>query len=135
MRTERFKAMTESVASMTEALLDVATSTAFRLRHRFLTAVVGHQPSQVSGLLEADETYFRESQKGVRGLRRKARARGGKAEATKSEKDLVPVLVGQVRGTRQVTDRVLTAMTADQGGGCPPLRPSASYSSRPDRSP
>ncbi len=96
------------------AELGVATSTAFRLRHRFLRAVVAHQPTHVSGLLEADETYFRESQKGVRGLRRKARARGGKAEATKSKKDLVPVLVGQVRGSHVVTDRVLTAMTADQ---------------------
>jgi transposase-like protein len=96
------------------AELGVATSTAFRLRHRFLTAVVPHQPTNVSGLLEADETYFRESQKGVRGLRRKARARGGKAEATKSKTDLVPVLVGQVRGSHQVVDRVLKAMTADQ---------------------
>jgi transposase-like protein len=94
--------------------LGVATSTAFRLRHRFLTAVVAHQPTQVSGLLEADETYFRHSQKGTRGLARKPRGRGGKTEARESREDLVPVLVGQLRGSHHIVDRVLTAMTADQ---------------------
>ena len=94
--------------------MGAATSTAFRLRHRFLTSVVAHQPTDVSGLLEADETYFRGMKKGTRDLARKPRGRGGKAEATKSKKDLVPVLVGQLRGSHHVVDRVLTAMTADQ---------------------
>ncbi len=44
----------------------MAVSTAFRRRHRFLEAVVGHQPKGVAGFFEADETYFREAQKGSR---------------------------------------------------------------------
>jgi transposase-like protein len=107
-------------------VLDVAVTTAFRLRHRFLESAVTHQPKQVSGLLEADETYFRESQKGSRkpklpgsaALLRKARHRGGKADKSvkgkTSRKDLVPVLVGRLRGQPHVADRVLSAMDAAQ---------------------
>jgi len=96
------------------ATLGVSVSTAFRLRHRFLQAVQAHQPHQVSGLLEADETYFRQSQKGSRKMTRVSRARGGKATPKGSARDLVPVLIGRVRGTHQVSDSVLTAMTAGQ---------------------
>ncbi len=96
------------------AALGVSVSTAFRLRHRFLRAVQAHQPRQVAGLLEADETYFRESQKGSRKLTRLPRERGGKATPKGSARDLVPVLIGRVRGTHQVADSVLTAMTAAQ---------------------
>jgi transposase-like protein len=96
------------------AALGVSVSTAFRLRHRFLQAVQAHQPLQVSGLLEADETYFRQSQKGSRKMTRPSRGRGGKATPKGSARDLVPVLIGRVRGTHQVADCVLTAMTAAQ---------------------
>jgi transposase-like protein len=107
------------------AEMDVAVSTAFRLRHRFLTAVVPHQPLHAAGLLEVDETYFAESLKGSRHLPRKARARG-KSQATKKmpgsaeqqtsrdDKPFVPVLVGQVRGTHVVADHVLTEMNTAQ---------------------
>lgn len=96
------------------AQMGVSVSTAFRLRHRFLQGVVEHQPAQVAGILETDETYFRESQKGSRHLTRPARARGGKATAKGAPKDLVPVLVSRLRGQRHVADRVLKTMTADQ---------------------
>lgn len=78
------------------AALGASVSTAFRLRHRFLHAVQAHQPLQVSGLLEADETYFRQSQKGSRKMTRPSRDRGGKATPKGSERDLVPVLIGRV---------------------------------------
>lgn len=106
--------------------LGVANSTAFRLRHRFLAGVVAHQPVHVEGLLEADETYFRESQKGCRNLLRPegskvprlARHHGGFPEkgpkGAGSHKDMVPVLIGRLRGQQHVADRVLTAMTAIQ---------------------
>ena len=69
--------------------MGVAVSTAFRWRHRFLESVVGHQPKDVTGIFEADETYFRESQKGSRSLKspgdpgktRPARRHGGQGEA------------------------------------------------------
>jgi hypothetical protein len=96
--------------------MGVAVSTAFRRRHRFLEAVVGHQPKGVAGIFEADETYFREAQKGSRHLTRKARKRGGKAIKDKGAKrDLVPVLVGRLRGQPHVADQTLTAMTVVDG--------------------
>lgn len=103
-RDERFFEQGECLAKgMTvreaAAALGVSVSTAFRLRHRFLQAVQAHQPQQVSGLLEADETYFRQSQKGSRKMTRPSRARGGKATPKGSARDLVPVLIGRVRGT------------------------------------
>jgi transposase-like protein len=108
--------------------MGVAVSTAFRWRHRFLESVVGHQPKEVTGIFEADETYFRESQKGSRKLKspedpskpRRARHHGGKPPTkTKgskgaSRKDLVPVLVGRLRGQPYVADQALGAMTIVQ---------------------
>ena len=97
------------------AEMGVAVSTAFRLRHRFLSAVQKHQPTLVAGLMEADETYFRESQKGCRKMKRTPRSRGGAPSKKKGgPRNLIPVLVGKVRGAPYVTDRVLTAMTTDQ---------------------
>jgi transposase-like protein len=93
--------------------LGVAVSTAFRMRHRFLQEVVSHQPHRVAGLLEADETYVRESQKGSRHLTRPARHRGG-ATTKGFSRDLIPVLVGRLRGQSHVVDQVLTAMTIPQ---------------------
>lgn len=95
-------------------VMGVSLGTAFRLRHRFLKAVVAHQATAVTGLVEADETYFRESQKGSRKLARVSRKRGGKAADAEKAKDLVPVLVAKVRGSQAVADKTLTAMTADQ---------------------
>ena len=86
----------------------VCLDTAFRWRHLFLKEVQQHQPSEVIGLLEVDETYFRESQKGSRKMTRPSRARGGKAKGRgRTSKDWVPVLVGRVRGQPYTTDRVL----------------------------
>ncbi len=83
----------------------------FRWRHRFLQGVVPHQPKGVVGLLEVDETYFRESQKGSRKLTRPARYSGGRAKgAGRKAKDWVPVLVGRVRGQPYVVDRVLVKL-------------------------
>lgn len=89
-----------AVGSSRGRRLGVAVSTAFRMRHRFLQEMVQHQPKHVAGLLEADETYVRESQKGNRHLTRPARHRGGAAARAKgAPRDiLVPVLVGRLRG-------------------------------------
>jgi hypothetical protein len=53
----------------------------------------------VSDALEADETYFRQSQKGSSKMTRPSRSRGGKARPKGSARVLVPVLIGRVRGT------------------------------------
>jgi transposase-like protein len=100
--------------------LGVSVSTAFRWRHRFLQEVVAHQPRAVAGLLEADETYLRESRKGSRRLGRPARHRGYKPTSRNKGKkmgwssDLVPVLIGRLRGQPHITDRVLTRMDGEQ---------------------
>ena len=62
--------------------LNIHLSTAHRWRHRFLAAPQAIQPQALTGIAEADETFFLLSFKGQRsGLARPARKRGGKAAA------------------------------------------------------
>lgn len=96
--------------------LGVSLGTALLWRHRFLEAVVAHQPRRVSGLLEADETYIRESQKGSRSMTRPPRARGDK-DADPDHDDLVPVMVTRLRGYPYVSDKVMKAMNKDEAHG------------------
>ena len=82
------------------ARCDVAVSTAFRWRHRFLAAA--RSDSEVlKGILEADETYVLESRKGARGLGRKARRRGGKAKKRGLSREQVPVLMAATGAGRR----------------------------------
>jgi transposase-like protein len=99
----------------------VAVSTAFRWRHRFLRAAKTAQPSQLGGIVEADETFFRRSFKGSRQWKRpkpdaakptrKARHRGtASGKRGTSLDELVPVLI--VRGRQGATgDAVLADLT------------------------
>ncbi|WP_198117306.1 IS1595 family transposase [Massilia rhizosphaerae] len=57
----------------------VHRTTSFRWRHRFVPGAMRDRPSTLSAIVEADETYRLESQKGSRHLTRKARKRGGAA--------------------------------------------------------
>jgi len=54
-------------------------NTSFRWRHRFLVETGHDRPSLLHGIVEADETYLLESQKGSRHLTRPPRRRGGVA--------------------------------------------------------
>ena len=84
------------------ARCDVAVSTAFRWRHRFLAAA--RSGSEVlKGIVEADETYVLESRKGARGLGRKARRRGGKAKKRGLSREQVPVLMAADRSGTTVS--------------------------------
>ena len=75
---------------------------AFRWRHRFLAAA--RSDSEVlKGIVEADETYVLESQKGARGLGRKARRRGGKAKKRGLSREQVPVLMAADRSGTTVS--------------------------------
>jgi len=58
---------------------NVANSTAFRWRHRMLTVPITLKAKHLHGIVEFDETYFLESEKGNHHLERKPRKRGGKA--------------------------------------------------------
>ena len=69
----------ETIAKAAERC-KVAYTTAFRWRHRFLSALNLDKPRRLSGIVEADETFILESFKGKRrDLPRASRKRGGKA--------------------------------------------------------
>jgi transposase-like protein len=78
----------------------VDKNTSFRWRHRFLKLIAEHRASHVSGIVEADETFFLKSFKGQRDLPRPARKRGGKAKSKGMSDDLVPVLVVRDRSAQ-----------------------------------
>lgn len=73
--------------------LQVAPSTAFRWRHRFLALPQNLKPSAMSGVVEVDETYLRRSCKGQRVHGRASRRRGGAAPKRGVSKEHLPVLV------------------------------------------
>jgi transposase-like protein len=58
----------------------VHRTTSFRWRHRFVPGAMRERPAMLSAIVEADETYRLESQKGSRSLTRPARKRGGMAQ-------------------------------------------------------
>lgn len=100
----------------TAAALNIAPSTALRLRHRFLAAVAQHQPKPLNGMVEVDETFFRESLKGKRRIPRAAHKRGKsrpkKGAPKGSSKDLVPVLVARSRGGPYAADILLPSLSS-----------------------
>jgi len=90
----------------------VHPTTAYRWRHRFLTAPALDKPQALQGIVEADETFLLESFKGRRsGLTRKARKRGGKARHAGAFSDAIPVLVARDRCGATI-DAVLPEDTA-----------------------
>jgi transposase-like protein len=117
--------------------LNVAVSTAFRWRHRFLTAPKIDQPTDLKGIVEADETFFRRSLKGSRvwskpqpgkpAPKRAPRKRGkptGRRGTPLDEQ--VPVLI--IRDRQHATsDAVLADLTAATIGAAllPRLSPDA----------
>jgi transposase-like protein len=88
----------------------VASTTAFRWRHRFLAAPALNKPTRLTGLVEADETFILESFKGRRGdLPRAARKRGGKPKKTGLSAEQIPVLIARDR-TGATIDGVLAKL-------------------------
>ena len=106
------------------ARCDVAVSTAFRWRHRFLRAITT-DTAPLGGIVEADETYVLESRKGSRAWKnaaagqpdaeepeRKPRKRGGKATRRGLSSEQVPILVAADR-TGATISAILPAVNAD----------------------
>jgi len=77
--------------------LQVAPSTAFRWRHRFLAHAQTVKAKALIGIAEADETFILRSNKGQHHIERKARRRGGKSSTRGTSDDHVPVLVARDR--------------------------------------
>jgi len=80
------------------AATGIHRNTSFRWRHRFLADAKRQRAVPLQGIVEADETYRLESQKGSRHLTRPARRRGGHAgrRGITSEHDCI--LVARDRG-------------------------------------
>jgi len=110
----------ESVAKAAERCA-IDHTTAFRWRHRFLSALNLDKPTSLSGIVEADETFILESYKGQhKGLPRPSRRRGGKAAKRGLSAEQIPVIVARDR-TGATLDAVLprldaASLTAALGG-------------------
>lgn len=91
--------------------IDLTTS--FDWRHRLLRLPAKDKPNKLKGVVEADETYFLESQKGSRKLKekRKPRKRGGKASKRGLSHEQIPVMVTRDRSGATLTE-VLPDTTA-----------------------
>lgn len=57
--------------------LGISLRTSFRWRHAFLTSPTQRSATEITGIVEVDETFVKESFKGCRKLPRPARKRGG----------------------------------------------------------
>jgi transposase-like protein len=95
--------------------IGVHRNTAFRWRHRFLHWVKFDRPAALNGIVEADETFLLESQKGSRTLDRPPRRHGGRAARRGISSELDCILVARDREGRTV-DAVTGrgALTASQ---------------------
>ena len=80
----------------------VHRNTAFRWRHRFLDRVKDDRPERLSGIVEADETFLLESQKGSRTLDRKPRKRGARAGLRGISRHLDCILVARDRSGQTI---------------------------------
>lgn len=125
-KKEQWRAYAEAMLAGTSVIksaqaCEVHYTTAFRWRHRFLSAPASDKPKRLNGIVEADETFILESFKGRRsGLRRPPRARGGTAKHPGSFFENIPVLVARDRHGATL-DAVLpqldsAAITAAMGG-------------------
>ena len=103
--------------------LQVARSTAFRWRHRFMATPKTIQAQTLVGIAEADETFFLRSNKGQRHLDRKPRRRGGKAAQRGLSKEQVPVLVARDRSGATATSILAADGKADLVKALKPLLP------------
>ena len=104
--------------------LNVARSTAFRWRHRFLALPKTVQAQALMGIAEADETFFLHSRKGQRHLDRKPRRRRGRAVKRGLSKEQVPVLVARDRSGATANIILAADGKADLVAALNPLLPS-----------
>ncbi|MDY0965479.1 IS1595 family transposase, partial [Massilia sp. CFBP9026] len=77
-------------------------NTTFRWRHRFLDRVKDDRPERLIGIVEADETFLLESQKGSRKLDRPPRKRGGRAALRGISHHLDCILVARDRSGQTI---------------------------------
>lgn len=84
----------------------VSLPTAFSWRHKILGVLRCFEDDQLSGILEANDTYFLYSEKGSRHLERPPRKRGGKAKKPGINEEQVCVMVARDRNDNTISDVV-----------------------------
>ncbi|MFS2213789.1 IS1595 family transposase [Telluria sp. Tellsp104] len=81
-------------------VVGVHRTTSFRWRHRFVPGAMRDRPATLSAIVEADETYRLESQKGARNLTRPPRKRGGVAKRRGISREHDCLLIARDRSGR-----------------------------------
>ncbi|MEJ9151301.1 IS1595-like element ISBsm2 family transposase [Bacillus smithii] len=99
--------------------LHIHISTAFYWRHKILYAIRSLGHPTLKGIVESDETYFLESEKGKKFIaHRKARKRGGVAKKRGISKEQICVVVAHDRNGQILSQMVgrgrVTAMEIDE---------------------
>ncbi len=112
---------------MTAADLGVHRNTAFRFRHLMMPTLATLQPTELPGVAEADEAFFRKSYKGLKkGMPRASHKRGSPASKRGISAEQVAVLTAVSRGARSshitVLPSVPTAATIE-AALAPVMRP------------
>ena len=74
----------------------ISIPTAFSWRHKVLSILKDIEDDSLSGIIEADDTFFLASQKGSKNIGRKPRKRGGKSKKRGISADQVCVVVAQL---------------------------------------
>lgn len=97
----------------TAEILGINKDTALRWRYQFLKTIQVDQPQSLTGLVEADETFFIESFKGQRnGIPRTSKKRGTPAKKRGLSKEQIPVIVARDRATGQTLSTVIASRSA-----------------------
>ena len=105
-RADQYSALLDSMTVRAAAdAIGIHCNTSFRWRHRFLAMAKNDRPKPLCGIVEVDETYLLESQKGSRHMDRPPRKRGGKASRRGISREFDCILVARDRN-RQTCDFV-----------------------------
>jgi len=88
--------------------MDICLKTAFDWRHKILGSLSTDESTKLTGIIEADETFFLFSEKGNKKIKhRKSRRRGGEASKKGINKDHVTVLTVYERKTSKCFNTVV----------------------------
>lgn len=91
----------------------VCLDTSFRWRHRFLATARDRRPTSLTGIVEADETLIRKSEKGSRDLSdREPRKRGGKPKQTGTSPDDYDIVLVARDRHKATSDQILYDLEA-----------------------
>ena len=103
-----FALITQMTVRDAAVYCNIAKNTALHWRHRFTEGLARSIPDGLSGIIEADETFFRENQKGARILNRPALKRGTPAVRAGEKRRLSAVLIARDRSRATIVQHLET---------------------------